>query len=81
MNWWQELKDEMQAMGDSFPPIFCTLPEEEMRKEFDGSYGIAEGKPFTAWGENWVYFPLEYDGSERIGRAPRNPCNISLEHQ
>ena len=30
---------------------------------------------------NWVYFPICYDGAEWVGHAPRNPCDIAMEHQ
>ena len=53
--------------------IFCTLSEEELDKEFDNSYGSTEGKEFTAWTENYVLFPVQYDGSEWVDWTYRNP--------
>ena len=74
---WRELiKDTLD--GDSL--IECTLTDEELDVEFDDSYGIYEGKPFTAWSKEYVYFPVGYDGSESVGRAPRNPRNEICEH-
>jgi hypothetical protein len=61
--------------------IACTISEEQLNKVFDSSYGGTNGIPFTAWSENWVFFPLTYDGSESVGCAPRNPCDISMAHQ
>lgn len=60
--------------------IYCTLSEEELLVPFDNGYGGSEGKPFTAWSEDYVYFPVVYDGSEWIERAPRNPCDEPTEH-
>ena len=80
-NWYDMLKEEVEDNGDNFDNLKCTLSEEELKKKFDASYGATEGKPFTAWTENWVYFPICYDGSESVGIAPRNPCDISMGHQ
>lgn len=60
--------------------IACTLTEEELLEKFDIEYGYTEGKPFTAWGEKYVYFPISYDGWESVGRAPRNPCDEITYH-
>ena len=61
--------------------IACTLTDEEMDIEFSNGFGCSEGKPFTAWSEKYVYFPVVYDGAEWVGRAPRNPCKQVTEHQ
>ena len=60
--------------------ISCTLSDSELNVEFDCDYGHGEGKPFTAWSENYVYFPVVYDGAEWVERVPRNPCNEATEH-
>ena len=60
--------------------ISCTLTDEELDKEFDDGYGFPQGKPFTAWSEKFVYFPVVYDGAEWVGRAPRNPCDEVTFH-
>ena len=80
-NWFEMLKEEMEERGDSFELKVCTLTDEQLKVEFYDGYGREEGRPFTAWGENWVYFPIMYDGSEWVGSAPRNPCEVSMEHQ
>jgi hypothetical protein len=79
-NWFEMLKETMEADGENFAARQCTMDEAGLKKEFDGFCG-SEGEPFTAWGENWVYFPLYYDGSEWVGHAPRNPCNTAMIHQ
>jgi len=53
---------------------------DDMNKPFDYTFGSVCGVPFTAWSAKWVYFPVQYDGAESIGRAPRNPCNHANEH-
>ena len=61
--------------------IECTLTEDEQLSEFHAGYGLHEGVPFTAWSEDYVYFPVGYDGCEWVGRAPRNPCDKVTKHQ
>ena len=36
--------------------ISNTITDYEMQNDFDEGYGIEEGKPFTAWSTNRVYF-------------------------
>ena len=61
--------------------ISCTLTDKEMDIEFNEKSSGIEGKPFTAWSERYVYFPVTYDGEEWVGRAPRNPCKQITDHQ
>ena len=75
---WRELLNN-ELKGDEL--VACTLTEEEMGAEFDNGYGWSEGKPFTAWTEKRVYFPIVYDGAEWVGSAPRNPCSEATNHQ
>ena len=77
-NWRKMIKDVL-PVGETI--IACTISDEELDREFDDGYGGSEGAPFTAWSENWVFFPICYDGAEWVGRAPRNPCDISMIHQ
>ena len=80
-NWYEMLKDAMQQDNEDFDSRICTMDETALRLEFDAGYGRVEGKPFTAWGKRWVYFPISYDGMENVGHAPRDPCDIAMEHQ
>jgi len=78
--WAEKLKEELEDLpGEDI--IHCTLSEEELNTPFDSGFGGTEGKSFTAWSENWVFFPICYDGAEWVGRAPRNPCDIVMGHQ
>jgi len=80
--WREELTNVLKSNGDSFQDIIhCTLDDAGLDKAFDPGYGGTEGEPFTAWTAGYVYFPLCYDGSEWVGSAPRNPCDIALDHQ
>ena len=74
INW----KEMLEEFDDKI--LACTLTEEELLVEFDGSYGLSEGTPFTAWSNDWVYFPVVYDGAEWVGRAPRNICDTPTYH-
>lgn len=80
-NWRQKLKQAFADNGEDFNKMITTLSESDLDVEFDDGYGTEEGKPFTAWGDNNVYFPLCYDGAEFVGSAPRNPCKEPCSHQ
>ena len=58
-----------------------TLTEVELDIDFDDGYGCSEGKPFTVWTKNYVYFPVVYDGAEWVGFTYRNPNGKSTSHQ
>lgn len=79
--WKRLLQQSFEANKEDFSKIVTTLTEEEMNREFDAGYGGTNGEPFTAWGEQYVYFPICYDGAEWVGYAPRNPCNEKMDHQ
>lgn len=57
-----------------------TLLEWELDIEFDDGYGGSEGKPFTIWTHDRVYFPAVYDGAEWVGSVPRHPCDEATGH-
>ena len=76
MDTWRELIEEA-TKGDSI--IKNTLTEDELDIRF-GGFGGPEGKPFSAWSEQYVYFPVCYDGTEWVGRARRNPCDEATKH-
>lgn len=79
--WRHEILEAMKNDGEIPESLICTLSDAELDTVFDSDYGGIKGQPFTAWGENWVYFPCCYDGSEWVGHAPRNPSKfIPMEH-
>ena len=80
-NWREELKEAFEANGDDFSKMKTTLTESDLNIEFDSESATESGKPFTAWGEEYVYFPICYEGSEWVGSAPRNPCDEATSHQ
>lgn len=81
-SWRAMIREEMDIHNDSFDNVEgCTLTEEELDSDFDGGFGVAEGKPFTLWTLARVYFPVVYDGSEWVGSAPRHPCAETTAHQ
>jgi len=80
-NWYDLLQEATAEDGEDFGSCRCTLDESELRRPFDDGHGVEEGRPFTAWGKRWVYFPICYDGAEWVGHAPRHPCDISMKHQ
>lgn len=73
-NWYDMLKDAMEQNGDRFEDRICTLSEDRLKIEFNaGGGGSAYGAPFVAWGEYFIYFPVQYDGVEWVESATRNP--------
>ncbi|TDX88456.1 hypothetical protein EDE05_102433 [Neorhizobium sp. R1-B] len=79
---WKELIiAEMNHHGDDWSKLVSiTLSDEEAYQKFDSGYGVTNGKPFTAWTDARVYFPLCHDGAEWCGSAPRNPNGEALDH-
>lgn len=72
--WRKELEYTLNNNNELWEDIiYTTLTNEDMDKEFDNGYGMAEGEAFTLWTHNFVYFPATYDGSEWIASVPRNP--------
>lgn len=80
-SWYELLQIAISKHGEKIEDVVHTMSEEELHRTFDNGYGGTHGKPFTAWGPSWVYFPVGYDGAEWVGAAPRNPCDIKTEHQ
>jgi hypothetical protein len=80
---WQNLIGEALAKNSEgwADVVGSTLSPYDMQVLFDNGYGNAEGKPFTMWTNNRVYFPVCYDGAEWVGSAPRNPCDVVTGHQ
>jgi len=74
------LKVAFAETGDDYSQMITTLSADELAVVFYTGYGLTYGVPFTAWGEKYVYFPVGYDGSEWVGWAPRNPCDIKCDH-
>ena len=79
--WREKINREMEKNGELCGLIACTLTDGQLDTPFDSGFGGIEGKPFTAWTENRVYFPVVYDGAEWVGSVPRNPCDEATEHQ
>jgi hypothetical protein len=79
--WKTELEEELSKCKEAFTDIISiTLTNTELNTPFDGDYGRLRGKPFTAWTKTRVYFPVNYDGSEFVGSASRNPDGLPTAH-
>jgi len=79
--WKMQLKTALGYNKESLSDIIAnTLSDEDLLITFDSGYGGSEGKPFTAWTENFIYFPAVYDGSEWVESVPRNPCDKATYH-
>jgi len=79
--WRVLILDEMAKYNESFDDVvLCTITDEELDISFDAVYGHVQGKPFTLWTKNKVYFPCTFDGSEFVGSVSRDPDGISTDH-
>ena len=79
--WKEQIEKAMQNSGESFADVIsCTLSEEELNVEFNDGFGYAEGKPFTLWTKDRVYFPTCFNGAEWAASVPRNPNGIPTPH-
>jgi len=76
--WRIEITLARSLAKDESPVVAMTCTEPDLDVVFDGSYGCVEGKPFTLWTKQRVYFPTAYDGSEGVSSAPRNPCDEAM---
>lgn len=72
-NEWRELiYEEMKNQNESWADV-VSHTEFDLDRKFNDDYGTPEGEPFTLWTKKRVYFPVEYDGSERVSSVPRSP--------
>ena len=79
--WRNMLEQEMTERGETMADVVSiTLTQEQLDEEFDDGFGAANGRPFTCWTANTVYFPVRYDGSEWVGSISRNPNGKATEH-
>lgn len=80
--WRKEITSAMQCNnGDNWQnKIHTTLSEEELDEQFYAGYGSPEGRPFTFWTRDWVYFPTVYDGAEGVSCVPRHPSDYVTGH-
>ena len=83
MTTWRKMISEALAKnGEAWGDVVdIAIADGELDREFNDGYGTSEGAPFTLWTSKNVYFPIVYDGAEWVGHAPRNPCDITMEHQ
>ena len=81
MTWREGLRVAMKCRGEELTDLVSnTLSDDEMDEIFDDGYGRSEGRAFTAWSADHVYFPVVYDGSEWVGSVPRNPNGECTRH-
>jgi hypothetical protein len=79
--WRKLIQPLLEENGDSFDALQMCPDLNAFDTPFNDGYGTPEGPLFTAWSNQWVYFPVCYDGAEWVGCAPRNPCPIATDHQ
>lgn len=71
--------EEVWVRGETWENIISmTLSEVEL--DADLSTGT-DRLPFTAWSENFVYFPVGYDDKNWCGSVPRHPNGQPTPYQ
>jgi len=80
--WRKEISAALKSAGEKWTDVESnTLSEAELDVVFDGGYGGSEGKAFTMWTHNRVYFPVVYDGAEWVESVSRNPDGKPTRHK
>ncbi len=79
--WRKELAEAMAERGEADETYTCTLTAAEMDKKFDEGDDETHGKPFTAWTEKSVYFPVRGCRAEWVGSVSRHPDGKPTKHQ
>ena len=77
--WKEMISGEYETQRDS-GDVVVTLTKEEAESKFHIGYGGTNGRPFTAWTKDRVYFPVCYDGAEWVESVPRNFPGSVTEH-
>lgn len=81
ITWRKAVTAAMRIHGETWADVIGEAPPEGgWDVKFDDSYGGTEGKPFTVWTQDRVYFPCCYDGAEWADSVLRNPCLEVTEH-
>lgn len=80
MTWRDALAEERKESGDETPVVHVAPAEAALDIKFYGGYGGAHGPAVLIWTEKRVYFPVQYDGAEWLGSAPRNPVDDGQDH-
>ena len=80
-SWRSLITKELENQNETWVDVVsCTLLEKELDEEFDAGFGGVEGKPFTLWTHDRVYFPVCYDGAEWVASVSRLPDAVSTSH-
>lgn len=80
---WRKAITEMMDSDDSWDNVEKAIIEGDdsaFDEEFYDGYGGENGKPFTVWTKDYIYFPVCYDGAEWCGRISRHPCDTPTDH-
>lgn len=81
ITWREKINEALKLNYEKWEDIeVITLNDFELDEEFNDGYGSAEGKPFTIWTKNTVYFPAVYDGAEWVAWVSRNPDGKPTHH-
>lgn len=65
--------DAWDNWGKECPVEPWEIAGEKINYSYNNGYGGADCHAVIAWGDRFVYYVAEYDGSTYIKRSPRNP--------
>lgn len=67
------LVDKCMENGDKLEDLTLNITVKDLNA------GLYFELSFTAWSDNFVYFPAMYDGRYWVASVPRNPCDEKVE--
>lgn len=70
--WESLLKDTVKVFNEDYETIKCSLDLNELKVPLNDNLA------FTAWTEEFVYFPVIHDNIARVICIPRNPNEIGV---
>jgi hypothetical protein len=71
MNFKKEILSIAEKNNDSI--FWCKPALDDLDRDFNSDYGSLNGDPFIAYGSEFIYFPVKYDGAEWVTCVPRTP--------
>ena len=71
--WKDSLIERCLENEDKLEDLILNITDKELNSSLDIELS------FTAWSDNFVYFPAMYNGDYWVASAPRNPCDKKVE--
>lgn len=79
--WTEEISKEMKVRGEWWTDVESAVGVDHFNVSFNDGPGTINGKAFTVWTKNRVYFPtVDQDGAEGCESVSRNPDGFATWH-